>query len=29
MDHVFFDTDKDYVKPLIAFFKERAQRYRR
>jgi len=29
MDHVFFDTSKDYVKPLIAFFQERAQRYRR
>lgn len=29
MDHVFFDTDKDYVKPLVSFFRERAQRYRR
>jgi uncharacterized protein (DUF58 family) len=29
MDHVYFDTEKDYVKPLISFFKERAQRYRR
>ncbi len=29
MDHVFFATDKDYVKPLIAFFRERAMRFRR
>jgi uncharacterized protein (DUF58 family) len=29
MDHVFFETSHDYVKPLVTFFRERAQKARR
>jgi len=29
MDHVFFQTNQDYVKPLVHFFQERARRIKR
>lgn len=28
IDHVVFDTEKDYVRPLLRFFQERARRFR-